>query len=47
MNPNLIEVAPGGRVPKPKQKEVIPDIEPWFVVSSLECCFLDFTMSMI
>ncbi|KAL6863746.1 hypothetical protein ACP4OV_016649 [Aristida adscensionis] len=29
MNPNLIEVAPGGRVPKQKQKEVIPDIEPW------------------
>ncbi|TVU10971.1 hypothetical protein EJB05_44528 [Eragrostis curvula] len=29
MNPNLIEVAPGGRVSKQKQKEVIPDIEPW------------------
>ncbi|KAG8049444.1 hypothetical protein GUJ93_ZPchr0009g1697 [Zizania palustris] len=29
MNPNLIEVAPG-RPPKQKQKEEIPDIEPWF-----------------
>ncbi|VAI30992.1 unnamed protein product [Triticum turgidum subsp. durum] len=29
MNPNLIEIAPGGRPPKQKQKEEIPDIEPW------------------
>ncbi|PNT65801.1 hypothetical protein BRADI_3g02870v3 [Brachypodium distachyon] len=29
MNPNLIEVAPGVRLPKQKQKEEIPDIEPW------------------
>ncbi|KAI4991292.1 hypothetical protein ZWY2020_039663 [Hordeum vulgare] len=29
MNPNLIEIAPGGRPPKRKQKEEIPDIEPW------------------
>ncbi|XP_062200003.1 protein RDM16-like isoform X2 [Phragmites australis] len=29
MNPNLIEVAPGVRAPKQKQKEEIPDIEPW------------------
>ncbi|KAK3141999.1 hypothetical protein QOZ80_4BG0340890 [Eleusine coracana subsp. coracana] len=29
INPNLIEIAPGGRVPKQKQKEAIPDIEPW------------------
>ncbi|GJN11720.1 hypothetical protein PR202_ga29932 [Eleusine coracana subsp. coracana] len=29
INPNLIEVAPGGRVPKQKQKEAIPEIEPW------------------
>uniref|UniRef100_A0ACD5XJY9 Uncharacterized protein n=1 Tax=Avena sativa TaxID=4498 RepID=A0ACD5XJY9_AVESA len=29
MNPNLIEIAPGGRPPKQKLKEEIPDIEPW------------------
>ncbi|XBI06873.1 hypothetical protein VPH35_134847 [Triticum aestivum] len=29
MNPNLIEIAPGGRPPKQKRKEEIPDIEPW------------------
>ncbi|WVZ71383.1 hypothetical protein U9M48_019975 [Paspalum notatum var. saurae] len=29
MNPNLIEVASGVRAPKQKQKEEIPDIEPW------------------
>ncbi|XBI75509.1 hypothetical protein VPH35_068874 [Triticum aestivum] len=29
MNPKLIEIAPGGRPPKQKQKEEIPDIEPW------------------
>lgn len=34
INPNLIEVAPGGRVPKQKQKQAIPDIDPWFVVVS-------------
>jgi U4/U6 small nuclear ribonucleoprotein PRP3 len=35
MNPNLIEIAPGGRPPKQKQKEEIPDIEPWFVATTL------------
>ncbi|XP_037423395.1 protein RDM16-like [Triticum dicoccoides] len=29
MNPKLIEIAPGGRPPMQKQKEEIPDIEPW------------------
>jgi U4/U6 small nuclear ribonucleoprotein PRP3 len=29
MNPNLIEVALGVRAPKQKQKEEIPEIEPW------------------
>ncbi|KAF7093388.1 hypothetical protein CFC21_095802 [Triticum aestivum] len=29
MNPNLIEIAPGGRPPNQKPKEEIPDIEPW------------------
>ena len=38
MNPKLIEIAPGGRPPKQKQKEEIPDIEPWFAATSL--CWL-------
>ena len=41
MNPNLIEIAPGGRPPKQKQKEEIPDIEPWFAASSLCRLVLD------
>ncbi|KAM3207138.1 hypothetical protein ACQJBY_062383 [Aegilops geniculata] len=35
MNPNLIEIAPGGRPPKQKREEEIPDIEPWFAATSL------------
>ncbi|XBI75516.1 hypothetical protein VPH35_068881 [Triticum aestivum] len=35
MNPKLIEIAPGGRPPKQKQKEEIPDIEQWFAATSL------------
>jgi U4/U6 small nuclear ribonucleoprotein PRP3 len=35
MNPNLIEIAPGGRPPKQKKKEEIPDIEPWFAAITL------------
>jgi U4/U6 small nuclear ribonucleoprotein PRP3 len=46
MNPNLIEVAPGMRAPNKKQKEAIPDIEPWlYLVSSIEL-FSYFIMSM-
>lgn len=41
MNPNLIEVVPGVRAPKQKQKEEIPEIEPWlFLASSLNDVFL-------
>jgi hypothetical protein len=45
MNPNLIEVAFGMRAPKQKQKEAIPDIEPWlYLASSID--FFNYMMSM-
>ncbi|CAN6181709.1 unnamed protein product [Urochloa humidicola] len=43
MNPNLIEVAPGVRAPKQKQKEAIPDIEPWDAKILLSATYEDFT----
>jgi len=45
MNPNLIEVASGMRAPKQKQKEAIPDIEPWYFASSIGF-FYYYTQSM-
>ncbi|KAF0903062.1 hypothetical protein E2562_024046 [Oryza meyeriana var. granulata] len=46
MNPNLIEVAPG-RPPKQKQKEEIPDIEPWDAKILLSTTYDDFSMEKI
>jgi hypothetical protein len=40
MNPNLIEVASGMRAPKQKQKEAIPDIEPWYILLPLLVFFI-------
>ncbi|TKW32296.1 hypothetical protein SEVIR_2G159300v4 [Setaria viridis] len=47
MNPNLIEVAPGMRAPKQKQKETIPDIEPWDAKILLSATYEDFTMEKL
>ncbi|KAL6600333.1 hypothetical protein ACP70R_045133 [Stipagrostis hirtigluma subsp. patula] len=47
MNPNLIEVAPGGRVPKQKQKEVIPDIEPWDAKILLSATYEDISVEKL
>lgn len=44
MNPNLIEVAPGVRAPKQKQKEEIPDIEPWDSKILLSASYEDLSM---
>ncbi|KAL5205281.1 hypothetical protein ABZP36_033490 [Zizania latifolia] len=46
MNPNLIEVAPG-RPPKQKQKEEIPDIEPWDAKILLSATYEDFSMEKL
>uniref|UniRef100_J3MVT0 Uncharacterized protein n=1 Tax=Oryza brachyantha TaxID=4533 RepID=J3MVT0_ORYBR len=46
MNPNLIEVAPG-RPPKQKQKEEIPDIEPWDAKILLSPTYNDFSMEKV
>ncbi|KAG8049443.1 hypothetical protein GUJ93_ZPchr0009g1697 [Zizania palustris] len=46
MNPNLIEVAPG-RPPKQKQKEEIPDIEPWDAKILLVATYVDFSMDKL
>ncbi|CAL5090612.1 unnamed protein product [Urochloa decumbens] len=47
MNPNLIEVAPGVRAPKQKQKEAIPDIEPWDAKILLSATYEDFTVEKL
>ncbi|KAL5201025.1 hypothetical protein ABZP36_035379 [Zizania latifolia] len=46
INPNLIEVAPG-RPLKQKQKEVIPDIEPWDAKILLSTTYEDFFMGKL
>lgn len=46
MNPNLIEVAPG-RPPKQKQKEEIPEIEPWDAKILLSTTYDDFSMEKV
>ncbi|CAL5065327.1 unnamed protein product [Urochloa decumbens] len=47
MNPNLIEVAPGARAPKQKQKEAIPDIEPWDAKILLSATYEGFTVEKL
>ncbi|BAT07035.1 Os09g0249600, partial [Oryza sativa Japonica Group] len=46
MNPNLIEVAPG-RPPKQKQKEEIPEIEPWDAKILPSTTYDDFSMEKV
>lgn len=47
MNPNLIEVALGVRAPKQKQKEEIPEIEPWDAKILLSATYEDISVEKL
>jgi len=47
MNPNLIEVAVGVRAPKQKQKEEIPEIEPWNAKILLSATYEDISVEKL